>query len=124
MSRGGSYQTPQLVPIDANLSEGGGNPAIDPNNRMLVFVSARPGGAGNSDLWPACRSRNGWAPAQNLGAKVNSAFADFAPSFSDDGRVLSFTSERPGIVGPRPEGTRPPGDLYQINVTALPVHCE
>jgi Tol biopolymer transport system component len=119
----GQFQPVQIVPVDVNVAEGANNPAINPANAMLVFVSGRAGGSGNSDLWVSCRTERGWTPAQNLGMKVNSLFADFAPSFSADGTTLYFTSERPGLVGPQPEGVRPPGDLYRIQVSALPVRC-
>jgi Tol biopolymer transport system component len=67
----------------------------------------------------ASRAHDGvWSPAQNLGAAVNSPFADFAPAFSPDGKYLFFTSERPGVV-PTPVSGRPPGDIYQIDVTSL-----
>ena len=119
----GQFQAPTPVPIEVNLANGAGNPAIDPANTMLVFTSGQGGGLGNVDLWATCRSASGWSMPQNLGANVNSRYADFAPSFSADGRVLYFTSERPGIAGPQPDSLRPPGDLYRISVSALPLRC-
>ena len=95
------------------------NPAISPDGTLLVFVSDREGGQGGADLYASRAHGGAWSPARNLGPAVNSRFADFAPAFSPDGKYLFFTSERPGIV-PTPEtGARPPGDIYQIEVTAL-----
>jgi hypothetical protein len=112
----GGYPTAvALEAIDTPESEG--NPAISPDGTLLVFVSERAGGAGGDDLW-ASRFRDGaWTPPKNLAA-ANSPQADFAPSFSPDGRYLFFTSERPGVV-PAPASGRPPGDIYQIDVAAL-----
>jgi hypothetical protein len=94
------------------------NPAISPDGTLLVFVSDREGGLGGADLY-ASRARNGvWSPAKNLGAAINSPQNDFAPGFSPDGKYLFFTSERPGIA-PAPASGRPPGDIYQIDVSAL-----
>jgi hypothetical protein len=74
--------------------------------------------SGRRDLY-ASRSRDGaWSPARRLGARINSPFADFAPAFSPDGKYLFFTSERPGIA-PTPASGRPPGDIYQVDVSAL-----
>jgi hypothetical protein len=109
---------PVAAPLDAiDTPESEGNPAISPDGTLLVFVSERAGGAGGADLW-ASRLRDGaWSPPNNL-VVVNSPQADFAPSFSPDGRYLFFTSERPGVV-PAPASGRPPGDIYQIDVAAL-----
>ena len=119
---GDIYRAPRVdaaaQPIDAiDTPESEGNPAISPDGTLLVFVSERAGGAGGADLW-ASRFRDGaWTPPHDL-AVVNSPQADFAPSFSPDGRYLLFTSERPGVV-PAPASGRPPGDIYQIDVAAL-----
>jgi Tol biopolymer transport system component len=40
-----------------------------------------------------------WSAAVNLGAVVNSAFADAGPALSKDGRSLYFFSGRPGLGG-------------------------
>jgi hypothetical protein len=110
---------PTAAPLDAiNTPASESNPAISPDGTLLVFASERPGGSGGADLH-ASRFRDGaWTPARNLGAVVNSPQADFAPSFSPDGRYLFFTSERPGVL-PAPASGRPPGDIYQIDVESL-----
>jgi hypothetical protein len=97
---------------------------VSPDHRLLVLVSGGAGGIGGADLWGSCRQGDDWGEPVNLGERVNSRYADFAPSFTADGRWLFFTSERPGVVGPRPEGERPPGDLYYVRVDALPLRCE
>jgi len=40
-----------------------------------------------------------WSPAVNLGANVNSASEEIAPSLSADGLMLIFNSDRPGRYG-------------------------
>jgi hypothetical protein len=94
------------------------NPAISPDGALLVFVSDREGGLGGADLYASRNAGGAWSPAKNLGAAINSTFADFAPAFSPDGNYLFFTSERPGIA-PTPPSGRAPGDIYQIDVAAL-----
>jgi WD40-like Beta Propeller Repeat len=94
------------------------NPAISPDGALLVFVSDREGGLGGADLYASRNVGGAWSPAKNLGAAINSTFADFAPAFSPDGTYLLFTSERPGIA-PTPPSGWPPGDIYQIDVAAI-----
>lgn len=97
-----------------------GNPAIAPSGRFLIVVRASAGGA--SDLFVSCRTGDEWSALRPLDA-VNSPFAEFAPGIDAAETTLTFTSERPGVVGPQPPGTRPPGDLYRISLAAAGVHC-
>ncbi len=61
-------------------------------------------------------------PAEPLGGGVYSPFADFAPALSPDGRLVYFTSERPGVVPGGPDGERPPGDIYRVLAHAVGLH--
>ncbi len=90
-----------------NTASNEGNPAFSRDGHVLFFQSDRPGGLGLLDIWVSRRCRKnddfGWQPAVNLGAGVNSAFGDNAPSYfdSDDDGVpqLYFSSNRPGLGG-------------------------
>jgi Tol biopolymer transport system component len=113
---GGGFGEPERLP-DAINAGGAGNPAISADERWLVFVATRPGGLGEADLYVSERRNGRWTEARNLGARVNSPQADFAPAFGPDGRRLYFTSERPGIVQAT-SGGRPPGDIYWIDRSA------
>jgi Tol biopolymer transport system component len=64
-------------------------------------TAARVGGIGGQDLWVSTRpnTRAPWSPPINLGATVNSAEFDGAPSLSVDGSTLYFHSSRPGGFG-------------------------
>ncbi len=118
----GEYGAPEVVPFEMNRASGGGNPWISSSGRLLIFVAAR-AGATDADLYATCLGASGWLPGENLGRAVNSDFGDFAPSLTPDGLALVFTSERPGIVPAVPEGERPPGDLYRIDLAALQLPC-
>jgi Tol biopolymer transport system component len=99
-----------------NDSAGGAsNPYVDPDERYVIFSSARPGGLGRSDLWVAYRRADGaWGPAQNLGPRVNTADVEFCPTVSPDGRWLLFSRIRH-------EGERQVADdIYVVGVDALP----
>ena len=63
--------------------------------------SNRPGGRGDHDLWMSTRANtvDSWGPPVNMGAVVNSAYADVSPCVSQDGQILIFSSKRPGGYG-------------------------
>ena len=48
-----------------------------------------------------------WSAPANLGEAVNSAFEDFLPEFSKNGRSLYFSSNRPGPFGGKTLGIPP-----------------
>ena len=115
----GRWQAPAAAQFGAVIDAG--NPAIAPSGRFLLLVRTPAGGL--ADLFVSCRTGRGWAEPQSLSAAVNSRFADFAPSIDAGERFLYFTSERPGIAGPVPDGVRPPGDLYRIGLVEAGVRC-
>jgi Tol biopolymer transport system component/tetratricopeptide (TPR) repeat protein len=90
-------------------------PSISADGRVLLFASNRPGGLGQWDLWVTRRATKDkeWGPPVNLGPKVNSAYLDFYPQISPDGRTLNFSSERPGGVG----GSY--GNIWQVSIIPI-----
>jgi hypothetical protein len=66
------------------------------DGREIFFNSRRPGSVGgqNFDLWVATRENvhDAWSAPVNVGAPVNSQFAEFHPSISFHGRTLVFIS--------------------------------
>lgn len=67
----------------------------------VYFFSNRPGGLGGDDLWFAPRdARSGvYGAAVNLGATVNSAGDEWAPTVSADGTTLLFATDGRGGAG-------------------------
>ncbi len=91
---------------------------VSPDGLELYFsgydgAGARPGGYGHSDLWVTRRATRDapWTEPVNLGAAINSEYADARPSISPDGLLLFFDSTRPDGFG------RP--DLYVIRRATL-----
>jgi Tol biopolymer transport system component len=70
------------------------SPTLRGDGKELIFWSNRPGGLGGPDLWVSTRQtpHDAWATPIDLGPPVNSAFADFEPSLSHDGRTLLFSA--------------------------------
>ena len=68
---------------------------ISPDESLLIFASARPGGFGAEDLYISFRKADGnWTTAKNMGDKINSQGAEFCPMLSQDGKFLFFTGAR------------------------------
>ncbi len=81
-------------------------PYLSPDGLVLFFSDRnngpfRPGGYGGGDLWMARRASRSdpWQPPVNLGPTVNSLSFDGCLRISPDGRMLYFSSERPGGFG-------------------------
>jgi len=98
-----------LGPI-INTSIGERRPCISADDLTLFWHSRRSGGYGMYDLWMAKRTSvfDPWDSPMNLGQTVNSSFIDVGPVISADGRMLYFTSDRPGGYGD--------WDIYQVSI--------
>jgi ankyrin repeat protein len=93
----GRWTAPENLGAPVNTPGREYDPFIAPDESYLVFASERPGGLGNADLYVSTRSKDGsWATPVNLGPRVNSAFGDYTPMVSPDGRYLFLTSGAPG----------------------------
>jgi hypothetical protein len=80
---------------------------------MSSDVTGRVGGIGGQDVWVSTRPdlASAWSTPVNLGATVNTASFDGAPSISWDGTELYFFSDRPTGFGKN--------DLYVTRRTRL-----
>ena len=87
------------VPVPFNSIGRDFDPAFSADGRFVYFSSDRPGGAGGDDIYRVAVTGEGFGPAENLGASVNSAGNEFAPMLSRDGGRLLFSSDRAGGKG-------------------------
>ncbi|MGN6518030.1 MAG: TolB family protein [Dokdonella sp.] len=95
----GSWSAPVAAAFDTPANEF--DPAFAADGRTVYFFSNRVGGYGGDDLWQAAfdpASATFGAPV-NLGAGVNSAGDEWAPSPSADGRSLLFSTNGRGGAG-------------------------
>jgi WD40-like Beta Propeller Repeat len=96
----GSDFTPVALLAVVNTTEPAGadaDPALSPDERVLLFTSNRSGGEGNNDLYYATRASAGLpftAPVPI--PTVNTASADGDPMLTSDGCTLYFSSKRSG----------------------------
>ena len=74
-----------------NSTYGDTNPSISSDGLALFFVSTRPGGSGDGDIWVTTRPTTDaeWGPPVNY-PSLNSSNLDFEPAISPDGSVLYF----------------------------------
>jgi hypothetical protein len=99
MTRNGKVRGPG-VPVDVlndpDVPDQG--PSIRGDGKELLFWgppgTTRPGGLGLVDIWVSTRRslHDHWSAPRNLGAPVNSAFADLEPALTPDGHTLIFSS--------------------------------
>lgn len=84
---------------DPNANDAG--QSVRPGGRVMHFWSERAGGFGDADLWVSVlrRGQDVWSTPENLGAPVNTEFAEERPHLSRDGRTLFFDSTRPDGIG-------------------------
>ena len=89
-----AWSTPVNMGPSINTTNNEWHAAISADLLTIFFISDRPGGFGDFDLWVAQRqNRNAdWGPAQNLGPTLNTSGAEFTPELSPDGHWLFFSS--------------------------------
>lgn len=99
----GSSEWSEPVNLGAPINSTGREimPALSADGRSLYFVSDRAGGLGGNDIWVSRRSSvdGPWETPVNVGAPINSAGQEVDPTLSADGRLLFFSSNRPGGHG-------------------------
>jgi outer membrane protein OmpA-like peptidoglycan-associated protein/tetratricopeptide (TPR) repeat protein len=96
----GEWQFAQNVGRPPNTPDNEGAQTISGNGLLLVFTGCmRDDGLGLCDLYFS-ENRNGkWTAPKNMGRPINTRYSEKQPSLSSDGRVLYFTSNRPGGLG-------------------------
>jgi dipeptidyl aminopeptidase/acylaminoacyl peptidase len=104
----GAYVDPRPLQINSYGDES--SPAMSPDGRHLIFQAYRgTKGFGEQDLYASERTEYGWSEPWLLPEPVNSARNDGYPSFSPDGTLFFFSSDRG-------EGFY---DIYVVEVEAL-----
>lgn len=83
-----------------NTSNNEGAHSLTADGRMLFFTACnRRDGMGQCDIYTSIMENGSWTRPVNLGSPVNSGYSEKHPTISADGRVLYFTSSRPGGKG-------------------------
>jgi Tol biopolymer transport system component len=93
----GSYGPAEVVNLgDVNINRM--DPAIDPEERFIVFASQAADSLGSADLYISFKHADGtWGEAQHLGKEVNSKSLEHAPSLGPNFGELFVSSTRGGM---------------------------
>jgi len=84
--------------IDSKYHEPSG--CYSPDGNLLYFVSNRPGGFGEHDIYMSKKDKKGrWGAAQNLGNAVNTSFDEVGVFMHPDGKSLYFSSKGHKSIG-------------------------
>jgi TolB protein len=94
---GNAWSAPESVSFNTKAKEF--DPAFSPDGRFVYFFSNRPGGLGGDDIYRVAVSGSSFGAVEHLGAEINSAGNDWAPTPSPDGRALLFASDGRGGKG-------------------------
>ncbi len=85
-------------PIDSRNWEA--QPSISADGKTLWFVSNRPGGQGNMDIWYSHFENGRWSIPVNAGSKINTPGNEMSPFIHNDDQTLYFSSDgHPGYGG-------------------------
>lgn len=95
----GKWKTPEILLKPINTSYYEDAAVLSPDGTTLYFVSERPGGLGNGDIWVSKKSGNEWGEPVNIGAPVNTPFDENGLWFAPDGKTLFFCSNNPNSMG-------------------------
>ena len=96
----GKWSPAQPLNIIENYIENGAH-TVSPSGKYIIFSSCDAAtGYGHCDLYHIWKKSNGqWTKPANLGSIINSPYWEAQPSLGENGRVLYFTSRRPGGLG-------------------------
>lgn len=100
--RNGTWSESESVAGIINSSNNEGAATVSADGRILIFTSCDEGKTfGSCDLFITIKEGMVWTKPQNMGMQINSQYWESQPSLSADGKVLYYSSNRPGGVGAR-----------------------
>lgn len=106
----GVYQEPENIGSPVNTKKfRESNPFISPDEDYILYFSSDLTGYGEVDIYISFRKNGKWSSPKNLGAKVNSALAEFCPFYHEKEKRLYFSRQKKG------EG-RMYEDIYFIDI--------
>jgi len=98
--KNGFWQNAVNAGYPLNTSHNEGAQTLSSNGNYMYFTACdRPGGLGSCDLFYSSNSEGKWSEPVNLGPPVNTIYWESQPSVSADGKILFFSSSRPGGLG-------------------------
>jgi len=86
------------APLNTRSNEGAQTLSSD-GTYMYFTACERPGGLGSCDIYFSSNRNGAWSEPVNVGSPVNTQYWESQPSVSADGKMLFFSSSRPGGFG-------------------------
>lgn len=109
------WQAPVSARDSINTKWHESSPSLGFNDSVLFFISSRPGGVGESDVYVSFRSEDGtWGRPLNLGAPINSQYDETSVCILPDNRHLLIASDRPT------QGRREGNNIYVVELRYVP----
>jgi hypothetical protein len=97
---GGNWQTAVNAGAPLNSSQNEGAQSLSSDGSYMFFTACeRSGGLGSCDIFFSALNNGKWTLPVNLGSPVNTSHWESQPSVSADGKMLFFSSNRPGGIG-------------------------
>ncbi|MGQ0829483.1 MAG: OmpA family protein [Bacteroidota bacterium] len=97
---GAEWTNPQYLGANINTPSWETHACFTADNRILYFISDRPGGKGGRDIYKCLKLPNGeWGPAQNLGDTINTKYDEDGVFIHPDGKQISFASKGHNSMG-------------------------
>ncbi len=94
------WSEPRRLPYPINTKYWESQPCLANNGHTLYFVSTRPGGKGDMDIWAIDYLDGQWIYLRNLGDSINTPGKEMSPFLHFDGQTLYFASNyHPGLGG-------------------------
>lgn len=125
--QGDEWQRPQRLSRNINSRNHEPSAAYSFDGNTLFFVSDRPGGQGNHDIYKSTKNEKGrWSQPENLGPVVNTPYGETGVFMHPDGKTLFFSSKGHSSMGGYDifktqyvdgEWTKPENLGYPINTT-------
>ena len=99
-STGNTWQKAVNAGNPLNTAQNEGAQSLSSDGSYMFFTACeRPGGMGSCDIYFSAFNDGKWSFPVNLGSPVNTSRWETQPSISADGKVLFFSSNRPGGMG-------------------------
>jgi Tol biopolymer transport system component len=98
--KNGEWGVPEYANSPINSPSWESHACFSSDNRVLYFVSDRPGGLGGRDIYKSLKLPNGeWGPAQNLGDIINTKYDEDGVFIHPDGKQIFFSSKGHNTMG-------------------------
>ncbi|NNE55947.1 MAG: hypothetical protein HKN32_08010, partial [Flavobacteriales bacterium] len=93
------WRAPEKLPRPINTSYYEGSVSITADGETLYFISERPEGVGQGDIYIAEKRGEGWSAPRNLGEVINTDFDEKFVFIHPNGRTLYFSSNGHQTMG-------------------------